>query len=85
MQGLLLALDRPRPSARTYYIGNDQPLTQEQLLRAIAEEIGVPPPRLHVPYSALYATAYLAERAVLLTHSRHKPILTRLGVTIRRR
>jgi nucleoside-diphosphate-sugar epimerase len=30
----------------------------------------------------LYAAAYLAERAVLLTHSRRKPILTRLGVTI---
>jgi nucleoside-diphosphate-sugar epimerase len=82
VQGLLLALDRPEAVGQAYNIGNDQPLTQEQLLRAIAEEIGVPPPRLHVPYSALYATAYLAERAVLLTHSRRKPILTRLGVTI---
>jgi nucleoside-diphosphate-sugar epimerase len=82
VQGLLLALDRPEAVGQAYNIGNDQPLTQEQLLRAIAEEIGVPPPRLHVPYSALYATAYLAERAALMTRSRRKPIVTRLGVAI---
>jgi nucleoside-diphosphate-sugar epimerase len=82
VQGLLLALDRPEAVGQAYNIGNDQPLTQEQLLGAIAEEIGAPPPRLRVPYSALYATAYLAERAALLTRSRRKPVVTRLGVAI---
>jgi nucleoside-diphosphate-sugar epimerase len=82
VQGLLLALDRPEAVGRAYNIGNDQPLTQEQLLRSIADEIGAPPPRLRVPYSALYATAYLAERAALMTRSRRKPIVTRLGVAI---
>jgi nucleoside-diphosphate-sugar epimerase len=82
VQGLLLALDRPEAVGQAYNIANDQPLTQEQVLRAIAEEIGAPPPRLHVPYAALYATAYLAEHAALLTRSRRKPILTRLGVAI---
>ena len=82
VQGLLLALDRPGAVGQAYNIGNDQPLTQEQLLRAIAEEIGAPPPRLRVPYSVLYATAHLAERVALLTRSRRKPILTRLGVAI---
>jgi nucleoside-diphosphate-sugar epimerase len=82
VQGLLLALDRPEAVGQAYNIANHQPLTQEQLLRAIAEEIGAPPPRLRVPYSALYATAYLAEHAALLTRSRRKPILTRLGVAI---
>ena len=82
VQGLLLALDRPEAVGQAYNIGNDQPLTQAQLLRAIAEEIGAPPPIVRVPYSALYATAYLAERTALLTRSRRKPILTRLGVAI---
>jgi nucleoside-diphosphate-sugar epimerase len=82
VQGLLLVLDRPDAVGQVYNIGNDEPLTQEELLRAIAEDIGAPAPLLRVPYSALYATAYLAERAVLLTRSRRKPILTRLGVAI---
>jgi nucleoside-diphosphate-sugar epimerase len=82
VQGLLLALDRPDAVGQAYNLGNDAPLTQEELLRAIAEEIGAPAPLVRVPYSALYATAYLAERAVLLTRSRRKPILTRLGVAI---
>lgn len=82
VQGLLLALDRPESVGQAYNIGNDQPLTQEQLLCAIADEIGAPRPRLRVPYSALYATAFLAERAALLTRSRHKPMVTRLGVAI---
>jgi nucleoside-diphosphate-sugar epimerase len=82
VQGLLLALDRPEAVGQAYNIGNDEPLTQEELLRAIAEEIGAPAPLVRVPYSALYATAYLAERAALLTRSRRKPILTRLGVAI---
>jgi nucleoside-diphosphate-sugar epimerase len=82
VQGLLLALDRPEALGQAYNIGNDQPLTQEELLRAIADEIGAPAPLVRVPYSALYATAYLAERAVLLMRSRRKPILTRLGVAI---
>jgi nucleoside-diphosphate-sugar epimerase len=82
VQGLLLALDRSEAVGQAYNIANDEPLTQEQLLRAIAEEIGAAPPRLRVPYSALYATAYLAERAALARRSRRKPILTRLGVAI---
>jgi nucleoside-diphosphate-sugar epimerase len=82
VQGLLLALDRPEAVGQAYNIANDKPLTQEELLRAIAEEIGSPPPRLRVPYSVLYAAAYLAEHAALLTRSRRKPILTRLGVAI---
>jgi nucleoside-diphosphate-sugar epimerase len=82
VHGLLLALDRPDAVGQAYNIGNDEPLTQGELLRAIAEEIGAPAPLVRVPYSALYSAAYLAERAVLLTHSRRKPILTRLGVAI---
>ena len=82
VQGLLLALDRPEAVGQAYNLANDQPLTQEELLRALAEEIGAAPPRIRVPYSALYATGFLAEQAARLTRSRRKPILTRLGVAI---
>ncbi len=82
VQGLLLALDRERAVGQAYNIANDEPLTQEELFRAIASEVGAKPPRIHVPYSGLYAAGYLAEKLARLSNSRSQPFLTRLGVTI---
>jgi nucleoside-diphosphate-sugar epimerase len=82
VQGLILALDRPEAVGQVYNLANDHPLTQEELLRALAEEVGAPPPRIRVPYAPLYATGYLAERAARLARWQRKPILTRLGVAI---
>ncbi|TMB87692.1 MAG: NAD-dependent epimerase/dehydratase family protein [Chloroflexi bacterium] len=63
VQGLMLAIDHPRAIGNAYNITNDKRLTQQQLLEAIADGIGVKPPRLHVPYRLLYAAGYAAERA----------------------
>jgi nucleoside-diphosphate-sugar epimerase len=82
VQGLLLALDRERAVGQAYNIANDEPLTQEELFRAIASEVGAKPPSIHVPYSGLYAAGYLAEKLARLSNSRSQPFLTRLGVTI---
>jgi nucleoside-diphosphate-sugar epimerase len=80
VQGLLLAADHERAVGQTYNIGHDHPLTQEELLRAIAQEIGVVPPRLHVPYPALYAAAYAAEHLAALRRYRRNALVTRHGV-----
>jgi 2-alkyl-3-oxoalkanoate reductase len=80
VQGLLLALDHPHAVGHAYNISNDQPLTQRQLLHAIADEIGASPPRIHVPYRILRAAGYLAERLAMLTPSSRRPPITRLGV-----
>lgn len=80
VQGLLLALEHPNAAGQAFNITNDSPLTQQQLLAAIAREAGGSPPRLHVPYRALYVAGYLAERAAALTPSRRRPPITRLGV-----
>jgi len=86
VQGLLLALDRENAVGQAYNITNDSPLTQEQFLEAIAREIGAAPPRVHVPYNALYAAGYLAERLAehlaTVTGTRHQPVVTRLGVKL---
>jgi nucleoside-diphosphate-sugar epimerase len=81
VQGLLLAADHEGAVGQAYNISNDQPLTQEGFLCAVAQEIGAKPPRLHVPYRALYAAAHVAERAVTLTRSQH-PLVTRHGVVL---
>ncbi len=65
-----------------FNITNDAPLTQQELLQAIAHEIDAKPPRLHVPYHALYAAAYAAERLASITRSPRPPPLTRVGVKL---
>jgi nucleoside-diphosphate-sugar epimerase len=52
------------------------------MLGAIAQELGVAPPRLHAPYHALYAAAFAAEQVGRLRRSRRQPVVTRLGVNV---
>jgi nucleoside-diphosphate-sugar epimerase len=80
VQGLLLALDNERAVGRVYNVSNDRPLTQKQLLRAIAREVGASPPGLHIPYRPLYVAGYLAERLATVALSWGRPPITRLGV-----
>lgn len=81
VQGLLLCADHDQAEGQAFNITNDQPLTQGQLLNAIAKELGVAPPRVHVPYAAAYSIALAAERAVKFTGAQH-PFVTRHGVTL---
>jgi nucleoside-diphosphate-sugar epimerase len=80
VDGLLLALDHPHAIGQAYNITNDQAMTQVGFLSAIADEMNARRPRLHVPYRALYAAGYAAERLAELTRSRRRPPITRLGV-----
>ncbi len=82
VEGMLLAADQERAVGQIYNLSNDQPLTQQEFWRAIAEEIGARPPRLHVPYYALYALAYFAERVVKSDRPQRQPLVTRLGVEL---
>jgi nucleoside-diphosphate-sugar epimerase len=82
VQGLLLALDEERALGEAYNITSDRPLTQVELLTAIAQAIGASPPRIHVPYRPLYAAGWAAERVAALTRSRRQPVVTRLGVKL---
>lgn len=80
VRGLLLALDHERAAGQIYNITNDDSLTQKQFLRAIAHDVGVSPPRIRIPYRALYAAGYLAERLAAMAPSARRPPITRLGV-----
>ncbi len=80
VRALLLALDRPCIAGRAYNVSSEQPLTQAELLDAIAEAVGARRPRLHFPYRALYAAGWAAERVTAFSGSGHRPPITRLGV-----
>jgi nucleoside-diphosphate-sugar epimerase len=82
VQGILLALENDHAAGQAYNITNDRPLTQQQLLNAIAHEIDTNPPRLHVPYHSLYAAAHAAERFAMVTRSQRDPLVTRHGVAL---
>lgn len=81
VRALLLALDRDEAAGQVYNITDDDCPTQEELLTAIAAELGVKPPRIRIPYSVLYGAGYVAERIAALTHSPH-PLVTRFGVAL---
>jgi nucleoside-diphosphate-sugar epimerase len=78
VQGLLLALEHPRAVGQAYNITNDQTMTEEEFLRAIAEEVGGKPPRIYVPYRAMYGAATVAEWIATVT--KREPLVTRHGV-----
>jgi nucleoside-diphosphate-sugar epimerase len=82
VQGLLLALDQEHAVGQAYNIASDRPLTQMQLFHAIARETGGVPPRIHLPYHALYGAACAAEGLAALTRSQRKPVVTRLGIKL---
>lgn len=82
VRGLLLAFDSEHAVGQAYNISNDRPLTQQQVLDAIACDIGASPATIHVPYRVLHAAAGAAERAASLSGSQRQPVLTRLGVKL---
>jgi nucleoside-diphosphate-sugar epimerase len=82
VQGLMLAAHHERAVGQAYNITNDHPMTQEEMLRAIAEEVGSKRPLIHVPYHPLYAAAWGAERVSAVMRSQQQPAVTRLGVKL---
>ncbi len=82
VRALVLALDSDRAVGNAYNVGNDTTITQAQYLSAIADAVGVAPPHVHVPYAALYAAAYVAERLSTMSGYRIPPVITRHGTKI---
>jgi 2-alkyl-3-oxoalkanoate reductase len=82
VEGLLLAATQDRAVRQAYNLSNDDALSQQQFWRAIAKEIGTAPPRLHLPYHALHAIAYLSELVTNPDDPRRQPMITRLGVEL---
>lgn len=81
VQGLLRCAGPECAVGQAFNISNDQPLTQEEFLRMIAQELDIAPPRLHIPYYAAYALASVAERCAKIMRSQ-EPLVTRHGITL---
>jgi nucleoside-diphosphate-sugar epimerase len=79
-QGILLASETPRAVGRAYILVNDEPVTQRDYLATIAAELGVPPPRRHIPYHLALMMGAAAETVGHLTRRKSAPPVMRYGV-----
>ncbi|HEY4388106.1 MAG TPA: NAD-dependent epimerase/dehydratase family protein [Ktedonobacteraceae bacterium] len=80
-RGVLQAGDSEQALGRAYLLTSDEPITQSDYFNAIARELGVPPPRLHVPYKLALALGSASEMVGHLMRRKQPPPFMRFGMT----
>jgi nucleoside-diphosphate-sugar epimerase len=76
-RGFALAAYHKDAPGNIYNLTNDQPLTQQEIFNAIADDTGGQRPARHLPYWPVYYGSLGAEMVAALTRTR--PVVTRLG------
>jgi nucleoside-diphosphate-sugar epimerase len=79
-RGIVMASEADQAVGRAYLLVNDDPVTQIEYFAAIARELDVAPPRVHLPYRLALAVAAAAEAAGHLARMRQPPPVTRFGL-----
>jgi nucleoside-diphosphate-sugar epimerase len=79
-RGVLLASAVEQAVGRAYLLVNDESVTQRDYFNAIAAELGVQPPRWHVPYHLALCLGAATETLGHLTHRQQPPPLMRFGL-----
>jgi nucleoside-diphosphate-sugar epimerase len=79
-RGIVLASEVEQAVGNAYLLVNDEPVTQQGYFRAIAKELGVAPPRIHIPYRAALALGGTAEFVYHKLHRQQPPPLMRFGL-----
>ena len=79
VQGLVLAAERPAAAGQLYHVTDGEEVTAREAVDAIALALGVPPPRLSLPYGVVVTAAALVEGAARALRRRRPPPLTRYG------
>jgi nucleoside-diphosphate-sugar epimerase len=81
-RGILLAAGSPRAAGRTYLLVNDEPVTQNEYLGAIARELGAPSPNRRLPYRLALLLGAAAETAWGVMGRPQAPPVTRFGIQL---
>lgn len=79
-QGIISASEAEQAVGNAYLLVNDELVTQQDYFHAIAKELGVAPPRLHIPYRAALAVGATAELMGHLLRRQQPPPLMRFGL-----
>jgi 2-alkyl-3-oxoalkanoate reductase len=80
--GVLLASQAQAAAGRPYVLVNDEWVTQQRFLYALARELGAPPPERHIPYPVLLRVAAVSETVGRLVHGRQAPPVMRYGLQL---
>lgn len=73
----LLAASNPDAVGQAYNVSNDGCITQQEYMNLVADALGLPRPRSHVPYVLAYSGAFAAEAVFRLLRLRQPPFVTR--------
>jgi len=81
-RGLILAAESPGAGGQVYHLTDGEEITAHQAIEAIGTATGAPPPRLSLPYWAVYGAAALIEGVARLARSKRPPPVTRYSVRL---
>jgi 2-alkyl-3-oxoalkanoate reductase len=81
-EGILLASSAQQAVGEAFTFVNDELVTQNEFFEAIAQELQVPAPRIHVPYRLARLIGESAEAAFQLVKIQQSPPLTRYGAQL---
>ncbi len=82
VDGIILAGRTPRAAGQIYHLTDGEEVTAAEALAHVAGAYGLKPPRVHVPYWAVYSLAAALEGAARATGRAQAPAITRYAVRL---
>ena len=79
VRGLLLAGSVPAAAGEVFHLTDGEEITAREAIDGIADALGVPRPRLSIPFPVVLAVAALVEGTARAARLRRPPSLTRYG------
>lgn len=79
VRGLLLAGETEAAAGEIFHLTDDEEITAREAIDGIADALGVPRPRLSIPFPVVLAVAALVEGTARAARLRRPPPLTRYG------
>jgi nucleoside-diphosphate-sugar epimerase len=81
-QGIILAAQTPSAAGQVYHLTDGEEITARAAFCALADALGVGPPRIALPFPVISFLAALLEWAARLRKAAAPPALTRYGVRL---
>ncbi len=81
-EGIYLASQKEQAAGKAYLLVNDEEVTQKEYFTTIAAGLGVPAPKLRIPYRLALMAGSSAEASYHLLKRSSPPPLTRYGVQL---
>ena len=82
VEGLILAAESPEAIGQIYHITDDEKITSRTFFTELTKIMGLHLPAISIPFSVLYATAYLFETLAKSMRLSKPPIITRYGICL---